>query len=256
MDLIGTLGKLLVSGAMSKGGAGGLGSLLGAAAQQGGQTGGLGDLLGSLAGGKSGSAGGLGDLLGSLTGGQAGGAGGLGDLLGKLQQGGGAQSGDVGGMLGSLLGGGDNAGNAGGLGDLLGAALGQQLPKTQPAPKPNQAQSDQAGLLIRAMINAAKCDGSVDEEEQQKIVGKLGDIGKEEAVFIRAEMKAPLDTSNFINSIPRGMEQQVYLLSLMSINLDSKAEADYLDQLAKGLNISEQTSNQLHTELGAPQLYS
>lgn len=78
MDLIGTLGKLLVSGAMSKGGAGGLGSLLGAA----GQTGSLGDLLGSLAGGKPGDAGGLGDLLGNLTSGQAGGAGGLGDLLG------------------------------------------------------------------------------------------------------------------------------------------------------------------------------
>ena len=111
--------------------------------------------------------------------------------------------------------------------------------------------------MIRAMVNAAKSDGDIDQQEQQNIVGKLGgDVGAEEAQFIRNEMAAPLDVNGFVRSVPQGMEQQVYLISLMAINLDNKSEAVYLDQLAKGLNISEQQSNQLHAEVGAPQLYS
>lgn len=234
MNLVGTLGKLLLSGAMSRG-AGGIG--------QGG--------------------GGLADLLGGLTGGQSGGqaGGGLGELLGQLQgqQSGAAQGGNagVGGLLGGLLGGGQSSGGAGGgLGNLLGSALGQQMPGAQAAPPATQQDTDNAALLIRAMINAAKSDGAVDAEEQEKIVGKLGDIGPEEAAFIRAEMQAPLNVAEFARSVPRGMEQQVYVLSLMSINLDSKAEADYLDQLAKAFNISEQDSNQIHAQLNVPQLYS
>lgn len=243
MNLVGTLGKMLLSGALSKGGAGGLGSLLGGATQ--------------------GGAGGLGGLLSGLAGGQGGAGGGIGDLLGQLQgQQGGAAKGGAGGLLGALLGGGGAAGGAaqsggaGGMGALLGSALGQGAPGAQPAPPATSEQSDQAALLIRAMVNAAKCDGAVDEQEQQKIVGKLGDIGPEEAAFIRAEMQAPLDVAGFVRSVPRGLEQQVYVLSLMTVNLDSKAEADYLDQLAKGLNINEQASNQLHEQLGVPQLYS
>jgi uncharacterized membrane protein YebE (DUF533 family) len=265
MDLVGTLGKMILNNAMKGKGGNVLGGLLGGAAQQGGAgAGGLGELLGSLTkagGAQGGGAGGLGDLLGKATQG----GGGLGDLLGQLQGGQANQSapqqqggGDLGGLLGGLLGGGNQGGGqAGGLGDLLGAALGKQLPSGGAAvPQPTNQQSDQAGLLIKAMISAAKADGSVDAQEQEKIVGQLGDIDQEEAAFIRAEMQKPLDVAGLVNSVPRGMEHQVYLLSLMAIDLDSKAEADYLDQLAQGLNISNETSNQLHTELGSPLLYA
>jgi hypothetical protein len=42
----------------------------------------------------------------------------------------------------------------------------------------------------------------------------------------------------------------------MSITLDTKEEAVYLDALRQGLNISEQASNEIHQKLGAPTLYS
>lgn len=219
MNLVGMLGKMLLSGALSKAGAG---------------AGGLGSLLGGAAQGGAGGAGGLADLLGGLAGGQGGA--GLGGLLGQLQGAAGQADGA--------------AGQSGGMGALLGGAQGQQ------APKATAEQTDQAALLIRAMVNAAKADGVVDEQEQQNMVSKLGDIGPEETAFIRAEMQAPLDVAGFIRSVPKGMEQQVYVLSLMTVNLDSKTEADYLDSLAKGFNISEQASNQIHAQLNVPQLYS
>ena len=89
-----------------------------------------------------------------------------------------------------------------------------------------------------------------------KITEHLGDISEEEANFVRQELQAPLDTQGLINSVPRGMEEQVYLMSLLAINLDSKEEAQYLDELARGLSVSQQVSNQIHEKLGAPQLYS
>ena len=45
-------------------------------------------------------------------------------------------------------------------------------------------------------------------------------------------------------------------MSLTAIDLDSKAEAQYLHQLAQGLGIDERTANQIHQQLGAPTLYS
>ena len=230
MNLVGMLAKMVLSNAMSRGGGGNLlGSLLGGGGGRG-------------LGGAGGGAGGLGGLLGGLMGGQTGG---------------GAQAGG-GGMLGQILGGQGQSGGAagGGLGSLLGQVMGQGQQQQQ-MQAPSAAQNDQAAILIRAMVNAAKSDGEIDQQEQQKMVEKLGgDVGDEEPQFIRSEMQAPLDVNRFVQSVPRGMEQQVYLMSLMAINLDNKAEAVYLDQLAKGMNISEQQSNQLHAELNVPQLYS
>jgi uncharacterized membrane protein YebE (DUF533 family) len=45
-------------------------------------------------------------------------------------------------------------------------------------------------------------------------------------------------------------------MSLLAIDLDSKPEAQYLDQLAKGLNINQQQCNAIHEKLGVPQLYA
>ncbi len=46
------------------------------------------------------------------------------------------------------------------------------------------------------------------------------------------------------------------MMSLFAIDLDSNEEAHYLDQLAKGLNISHQDCNAIHDKLGAPAIYS
>lgn len=289
IDTIKILGSLLGNGALSKGSGGNvlgniLGSALGGAQNQQTQGGGaLGDILGGLiSGGQRNTQGGsMGDLLGGLLGGgarqQPQSGGGLGDLLGSLV-GGAQQQGQAGGgmgdLLGSLLGGGQQnsggMGGAGGLGGLLGGALtkyaqAQNADASTPSlnnfdafPKDvDTAQaSDQATLIIRAMINAAKSDGSIDEAEQEKIIGKLGDVSQAEADFVRSEFRAPLDVDGFVRSIPRGMEQQIYAVSLMAIDLDSNKEAHYLDALAKGLGIDQNLANQIHEQLGAPAMYS
>ena len=227
MSLMGTLGKVAMGVIVAKG---------------------VGKMLG---GGGSSSGGGLGGLLSGLTGSNksntGGSAGGLGDLLGGLS--GKTGGGGLGGILDSL-GGGSNSQSGGGLGDLLNNALnGNDTEATTD-------QDYQAEVMLRAMISAAKSDGELDAEEKRKITEHLGDATQEEIEFVRRELETPLDTQGLIRSVPRGMEEQVYFMALLAIDLDSNHEAHFLDELAKGLNISNQTCNQIHAKLGAPALYA
>ena len=194
--------------------------------------GGAGGMLGSLLGGAGGSAaqqGGLGAILGSLAGGAMG---------GNTQNSNSAMSNQ----------GGDS------IADLLGSVMGGQ---TQPEQiQATDEMNQQAEVLLKAMLYAAKCDGQIDQTEQDRIVSQLGEISDEEAEFVRREMSSPMDLEGFVRSVPRGMEQQVYFMSLTAIDLDSKEEAQYLHQLAQALNISQQASNAIHDQVGAPKLYS
>ncbi len=258
MSLVGTLGRIAVGIAVAKGvgglmnrrsgggSGGGLGGLLGGAlgggqSQAGGQSGG--GLGGALGGALSG--GGLGSLLGGGAGGSA--SGGLGGLLESISGGAAGPNASIGGATNEV-----KPPVGGSLGDLLNGALqGKQIPEPEPA------QEDQAKILIQAMVNAAKSDGEIDTEEQQKIVENLGDeVSDEERQFVISEMKAPLDTDAFIRSIPRGAEMQVYMMSILGINLDSREEAVYLDTLRKGIGMSEQQCNAIHEKLGVPTIYS
>ena len=172
-------------------------------------------LLGSLMGNQS-LASGLGSqLLGGLLGGgqqqQAPASSGLAGILGGMLGGGGQQqqsagSGILGSVLGSVMGGGGAGGAASGIAGLVGGMLGGG-DDAQEAPAPQQAElqqaNDQAVLMIRAMVNAAKSDGRVDEAEQQNIISKLGsDVSEAEINFLKQEFAAPLDVASFARSVP------------------------------------------------------
>ena len=242
MSLVGTLGKMAVGAIVARG----VGKLMGGSS-------GLAGTLSGLLGGAGGAAA-LSGLLGGGGGQQDRGqqGGGLGALLGGA---GGQQGGGLGGLLSSLSGGGQqeqgsSEQQSGGLGGLLNDAL-----QGKESAQPTQDQEQQAEVMLRAMISAAKSDGEIDAEEQRKITEHLGDVSTEELELVRQIMKEPQDLPRLISSVPAGMEQQVYLMSLLAINLDSKPEAQYLDQFAKGLNINEQQCNEIHAKLGVPNLY-
>ena len=249
MSLLGTLAKVAVGVAVAKGVStmtrGGSGA----------SGGGLGDLLGGALGG--GSTGGAG--TGSVFGGDRSPAttksgGGLGELL----AGRGSQSGGLGGLLESLSQASrpDDAPVAAPAGGSLGDLLNQSLQRFgEPETTPTSSQEDAARLMLRAMLQAAKCDGRIDEAEKKKLFSELGDIDREEMAFINDELAAPVDIEGLARDVPRGMGSQVYLMSLMGIDLDSKKEAEYLHQLAQALSIAPQEANAIHKRLGVPAIY-
>ena len=242
-----------------------MGSVLGGQAGSAGQ-GGLGGLLEQLGGGgatrraATPSGGGLGDLLGGLTGGrtgsgQGGSGGGLGDLLGGLL-GGGAAAGGLGGLLGGLTGGTSAqsaATNDRSFGDVLNSSFSN---KGEPDVEPTPDQNAVAALMLSAMIQAAKSDGEIQDAEKEKLLGNLGDISDAEMAFVQAEMAKPVDIAGLVALVPNGLEQQVYTMSVMAIDLDSQPEAQYLHDLATALAIDKTGVNHIHAKLGVAPLYS
>ncbi|MEM7783893.1 MAG: DUF533 domain-containing protein [Planctomycetota bacterium] len=215
-------------------------------------------LLRSLLGNKSLASGLGGSLLeGLLVGGRNQGQGGgglasiLGGMLGGKQQSGGGM---LSGLLGSLLGG-KSSSALGMLGVMMGGGDDQPT-ANQPSQEQMTQVNDQATLMIRAMISAAKSDGRIDQSEQENIISKLGEeLDQAEVEFLKTELAKPVDVNSIVQSVPQGMEQQVYALSLTSIELDTQNEAQYLAKLAQGLNLDPQVCNQIHEQLGAPVIF-
>lgn len=270
----------------SQSGGGLLDQLVGGASGRSGGAGGLGDVLGQVLGGgaagggrryggpsSTGAQGGLGGLLDNLTnqarsgGGAQGAQGGLGDLLGQLAGGSKASSaggaaGGLGDMLGGLLGGAAGGGlasrgaqqsNDASFGELLNDALsGGGEPEVAPTPQQNAV----AGLMLKAMIQAAKSDGKIDENEKQKLLGEMGDLDDTERQFIREQMAAPVDPQGLAREVPSGLEAQVYMMSLLAIDFDNKNEAQYLHALAQAMGLSQQAVNQIHEHVGVQNLYA
>jgi uncharacterized membrane protein YebE (DUF533 family) len=104
------------------------------------------------------------------------------------------------------------------------------------------------------MLNAAKSDGQIDQAEQQSILEHVGDRSRETIRLLRDEFARPLDVDAFARSVPIGMEQQVYTMSLIAIDLDTSREARYLNQLADALRIPGDVRKQIHQRLGAPSM--
>jgi len=212
-----------------------------------------------LGGGTSGAStqGGIGGLLEQLGGGTqtsgTAGSGGLGDLLGGLA--GGASAGGLGGILGGLAGqlGGAAQKDEGSFGDVLSS----QFDNTpEPAKTPSANQEAAAGLMLSAMIQAAKSDGKFDKAEHGKLMDKLGDVSADERAFVRAELDKPVDVRGLAGAVPQGLEQQVYMMSVLGIDLDSRAEAEYLHSLATEMSLDQKMVNKIHDHLGVTRIYA
>lgn len=219
--------------------------------------------------------GGFGKVMEGLTGAggsggarQAGGMGGLGDIMGKLGQGGTSTaggSGGLGGMLGQLTGGGAAAGGLGGLGGLLGGlaaarggsaggGLESLLSADNPANEPDE--EEVAKLMLRAMTQAARADGDIDAGEKAALVKVLEEGDAYDMEAVQRILEEPVSAQALAADTPKGLETQVYTMSLNAITPDNRAEAQYLHELAEALGIQPVTANKIHDSLGAPRLYS
>ena len=214
------------------------------------------------------------DLGALMGGGAAAGANPMAGIMDKLKQsgldlnammGGGAAQGGAqapGGGLLSSAGSGAGAGLAGILAALGGAAAmtgqnaGKAIDQMKAAEAMPQAE-ETAGLMLRAMIQAAKADGEIDEAERAKILETLGDdADAQDVAFVQAQLAAPIDVQGLANATPEAMRPQVYAASLMTIRVDTQAEAQYLDALAKAMGLPETVVNMLHLQMGQQPLYA
>jgi uncharacterized membrane protein YebE (DUF533 family) len=249
--------------------------------------GGLLDQLGGLLGGSSGSSGsGTGGLQGMLS--QLSGAtqGAVASTSNAVRSNNPLAVGGLGAVAGALLGGRGGAVGGGALallGSLAYAALqSAQSPQTgqqggQPAgaapaapaaadlpievrgassPADEAVLASRALILLRAMISAAKADGTIDQGEMDRIFEKLdeSDADAEAKDYVLQEMRAPLDLDGLVAQAQSpDLAAQVYAASLLAIEVDTDAERAYLARLAQGLALPPAAIAHIHQTLGVAQ---
>jgi uncharacterized membrane protein YebE (DUF533 family) len=132
------------------------------------------------------------------------------------------------------------------------APLGLREPQT---PAEEEELDRKAGLVLQAMINAAKADGQIDGTELQRIVGKLQEAGADQDAreFVMAELRKPLDLEGLTGQVRTpALAAEVYAASLLAIEVDTPAERDYLVRLANGLGLDRATVQRIHQIMSAP----
>lgn len=134
--------------------------------------------------------------------------------------------------------------------DQTAVIAGMRAPQT---PQEQQQLMDVATLTLQAMLNAAKADGRLDEQEKERLLGKMleGGISVEEQRFVTAEMQKPIDIDALVRAVPnQQVAAQIYAASLMAIEVDTDGERRYLADLAGKLRLDPNAVAFLHRSMG------
>jgi len=121
-----------------------------------------------------------------------------------------------------------------------------------PALDDHQGQHDLGLILIRAMIAAARSDGRLDAQESQLIFQKITDAGLDNATQnqLIQEMGQPVDIDAIVNSASsQEVAAEIYLASLLAIEVDTPQEHAYLGMLAARLMLPPELVHALQEQV-------
>ncbi|MHA7775513.1 tellurite resistance TerB family protein [Roseibium sp. M-1] len=105
-----------------------------------------------------------------------------------------------------------------------------------------------ATALLTAMIAAAKADGNIDRDEQNRIFAKIDEAGldSEAKAFLMDELRSPLDLDKVVSSATcQETAAEIYAASRLAIDPDHPAERAYLQMLAARLNLDDGLVNEI-----------
>lgn len=111
------------------------------------------------------------------------------------------------------------------------------------------ATPETAELVLKAMIGAAKADGSISQDEMERITGRLQEDGitDEERRFVLDEMSRPSSIDSIASRVPnKAVAAEIYAGALLTIDVDTEAEKRYLEELANKLGLDQGTVQSLH----------
>ena len=135
----------------------------------------------------------------------------------------------------------------------------QVLPPLPVAPEAQPSASETAGeaaLMIHAMVAAANADHRLDADERGRIERALvkADLSEETRLFLRRQLEHPWSLAQLVESANTPeLARDVYLASLMAIDIDQDAERNYLAPLGERLGLAADTVVELQSLLHADQ---
>jgi len=134
-------------------------------------------------------------------------------------------------------------------------------PALQPAPSGSSfmpAENDMAGrdqlelTLVRAMIAAARSDGTLDAKESQAIFQRIQtlELPQQGKDLLLEEMGRPVDMDAIVNAANTPeVAAEIYVASLLAIDVDTVEEQSYLGMLAARLKRPRELVTQLHEQV-------
>jgi len=129
------------------------------------------------------------------------------------------------------------------------------VPASTPAPEPESpgAEEAEALLMVRAMIAAAKADGSVDAAERAAIASQLDAAGlsAEERDFVLADFDRPLTPEALAKEARDPMlRARIYAAAFAGAGEVTPAERTWLDGLARALKLDKAAAAAIEERLG------
>ena len=118
--------------------------------------------------------------------------------------------------------------------------------------KPTPQVENMRLILLRAMISAAKADGHIDTSERTRIEQQISDLGinAEEQRFLIEQLRAASDPIT-IARLSESEEQatEIYLVSMLAIDIDTEEERRYLDRLGDALHLPSDLRQNIEYEV-------
>ncbi len=142
-------------------------------------------------------------------------------------------------------------GQTGGMAPPPPSPPGQAPDMAPPTPASSAPESNDALLLIDAMISAAHSDGHIDPEEKDKIIKQLYLVNSDTEGFdyVQKRIDAPLSLEQICSkSTSEAIAKQIYMVSLLAITVDTSEEKQYLEQLSACLELQASTVDELHQQ--------
>lgn len=124
------------------------------------------------------------------------------------------------------------------------------------APSTPQEEQDHARAIIRAMVGAAKADGHVDADEQQRLFGAMDtlDLDAEDKAFLMDELRGGADAQGVAREARTPeLAAELYVASLLVIDEVDPQERRYLDDLARAMNLDRDLAARLEAQVAAAQ---
>ena len=110
-----------------------------------------------------------------------------------------------------------------------------------------------SGVFVKAMVAATQADGVIDEDEQRNLAGRLDQLGISPADRrgLAEQLTTPVNLREILNAATSPeVALQIYMASVLAIAVDTPAERNYLDGLARALKIDPGLKAQVEQTLG------
>ena len=129
-----------------------------------------------------------------------------------------------------------------------------QAPIDTGEPATPEAEEAEALLLIRAMVAAARADGTLDAGERRAIAGQLDTAGltAPERDFVLADFDRPMTVEALAREATDPMlKARLYAAAVAGAGSITPGERAWLDQLAKALRLDKAAASAIEARLGA-----